>query len=183
MVDRHGFFSSRAAARFISDYDAAAVEEFVFEHHALPTGSYKKIFCSTLLRSQLTAKAIFGEDATFVVRPEFREFERKVFSLPLLRLPVGFWLVMARLLWFLGFNSKGIETFAQARQRARTCANILAGEAETHHAAILVAHGLLNNFIMLELRRMGWKLTDKGGSSFLAVNILQRRKADAESQA
>ncbi len=174
MVEKKGFFNSKAASQFISDYDAAKVEEFVFEHHALPAGTFKKVFCSTLVRSQLTARAIFGEEATLIVQPEFREFERKIFALPFLRLPVSFWLLSARILWFMGFNNKGIETFKQARQRARTCASMLVHEAQENHAAILVAHGLLNNFIMRELRRMGWKLNDKGGSGFLAVNILER---------
>ncbi|TXK45774.1 histidine phosphatase family protein [Pontibacter qinzhouensis] len=174
MVEKRGLYNFRAASQFISDYDAAHVEEFVFEHHALPAGAYKKIFCSTLIRSQLTAKAIFGDEAALVVMPEFREFERKVFALPWLRLPVTFWLAVARVLWFMGFNSRGIETFKQARKRAKQCATVLAQEAEENKAAIVVAHGLLNNFIMRELRRMGWRLQEKGGSGFLAVNIMER---------
>ncbi|WP_114783757.1 histidine phosphatase family protein [Botryobacter ruber] len=175
-VDRSGLFSAAAAGRFITEYDAAAVEDFVFEHHAIPTNGIKKVFCSTLVRSQLTARAIFGEEVELVVGHEFREFERKVITLPLLKLPLNFWLLSNRILWLLGLNNSGIETFREARNRARNCAELLADEAKVHDSAILVAHGLLNNFIKRELRRKGWIHTSRGGSSYLAVNIFEKEK-------
>jgi broad specificity phosphatase PhoE len=132
------------------------------------------VYCSTLLRSQLTAKAIFGEQVHLKVNHNFREFERKIFSLPLLRLPIWLWLVAARILWFLGFNSKGIETFKEAKQRARQCAELLQEDAYQNISTVLVAHGLLNNFIRWELKQMGWHLSINGGNSFLSVHVLTK---------
>ncbi|WP_245539678.1 histidine phosphatase family protein [Pontibacter roseus] len=173
-VSKKGFFSAADARTFISDYDAAEVEEFVLQHEAIPYKEVKQVYCSSLIRSQLTAKAIFGEDVELLVRHEFREFERRIFSLPLLRLPLRFWLLSARALWLLGFNSKGIETFLQARARARQGAELLAQEAEQKNTAILVAHGLLNNFIRRYLQQMGWKSTLHEGSGFLSVSVLEK---------
>ncbi|GAA4439906.1 hypothetical protein GCM10023188_36530 [Pontibacter saemangeumensis] len=172
MVTLKGLPNAVSARQYISDYDAAQVEEFVLQHEAIPYKEIKEVFCSTLIRSQLTAKGIFGEQVLLKVNHNFREFERKIFSLPLLRLPIRFWLVTARVLWFLGLNNKGIETFREARQRARRCAELLAEDAAARGTTVLVAHGLLNNFIRWELKRMGWHLSVNGSTSFLAVHVL-----------
>jgi len=177
VVSRKGFFSAATARQYIADYDAAEVEEFVLQHEAIPYKEIKVVFCSTLIRSQLTARAIFGEDVTLKTEHHFREFERKIFSLPRLRLPIRFWLVAARVLWFLGFNSKGIETFKEAKQRARTCAGKLAEDAAKNGTTVLVAHGLLNNFIQRELKRMGWHQTVQGGSGFVSLNVMEKNAA------
>ncbi|WP_276496814.1 histidine phosphatase family protein [Pontibacter litorisediminis] len=171
-VDRKGFFDAAAARRYISDYDTAQVEEFVLQHEALPYKQIRKVFCSTLVRSQLTARAIFGDGVELKIDPTFREFERRIFTLPLLRMPIKLWLLSARLLWFLGFNSRDIETFRQARARAREAAKLLDQDARQHQTTVLVAHGLLNNFIRRELRQLGWQESIKGGSSFLSVHML-----------
>lgn len=66
-VSRKGLFDAAAARQYISDYDAAQVEEFVMAHEGIPYQAVEKVYCSTLVRSQLTAKAIFGEDRKSVV--------------------------------------------------------------------------------------------------------------------
>lgn len=173
-VSKKGWFSVSAARQFISDYDTAAVEDFVLQQEELRAKEIKKVYCSTLVRSQLTAKAIFGEEVKLVSDHNFREFERRIFSLPLLRLPIHLWTFSARMLWFMGLNSQGIENFKQARGRAKSGAQVLAAEAQQQGIAVLVAHGLLNNFIRRELTRKGWHLVKRGGSGFLAVDILER---------
>lgn len=175
VVSKKGYFSTAAARSYISDYDAAEVEQFVLEHETIPYQEVRQVYCSTLIRSRLTARQIFGDEVELIERHEFREFERRIFSLPLLRLPIRLWLVSARLLWMLGLNSKGIETFTQAKQRAREAASFLAAEAEQNQSVILVAHGLLNNFIRWYLQDLGWKSTLHEGSGFLSVTILEKK--------
>lgn len=173
-VENSGWFDAAAARKYIADYDAAEVEKFVLQHEAIPYQEINKVYCSTLVRSQLTAKEIFGEDVQLKIEEDFREFERRIFTLPLVRLPIKLWLLSARILWFLGVNNKGIETFKQARRRARKCAALLADDAITHNTTVLVAHGLLNNFIKRELHNMGWKTVLNEGHKFLSVTVLQR---------
>lgn len=175
LVPDQGWFSASTARTYINDYDAAAVEAFVLQHESIPYQHITKVYCSSLIRSQLTAKAIFGEQVTLVASPEFREFERKIAPLPWLRLPIKFWLVLARVLWFLGFNKRGIESFKQARQRARRCALLLAQDAQTNQNTILVAHGLLNHFIRRELLKLGWTDNLKEGHGFVAVNVVAKK--------
>ncbi len=173
-LSRKGLFNHAAANKYISDYDAAAIEEFILKQETIPYEAIQKVYCSTLIRSQLTAKAIFGEQVQLKVDKVFREFERRIFSLPYLKLPIKLWLVSARVLWFLGFNSKDIETFKEAKQRARNCAETLAADATTHHTTVLVAHGLLNNFIRKELEQMGWQTKHNGGHGFVSVTVMQQ---------
>jgi broad specificity phosphatase PhoE len=175
LVSKKGYFSAANARTYLSDYDAAEVEAFVLEHAAIPYQEVKQVYCSTLVRSQLTARKIFGEEVELVVRHEFREFERRIFSLPLLQLPIRLWLVSARALWMMGLNSKGIETFREAKRRARQCAALLASDAASQPAVILVAHGLLNNFIRWNLQNMGWKSSLNEGSGFLSVTVMERK--------
>ncbi|MER2997004.1 histidine phosphatase family protein [Pontibacter populi] len=180
-VSSKGFVSASHARQYISDYDAAEVEEFVLTHEAIPFKDIRKVHCSTLVRSQLTAKAIFGEEVQLIIDANFREFERRIFSLPFIHLPIKLWLIGARILWFLGFNSRGIETFKQARQRARAAAMQLVNEATQETIAVLVAHGLLNFFIRRELKRLGWLQTIKGGSTFVSVNAFEYIPAEITS--
>ncbi|HEY4652198.1 MAG TPA: histidine phosphatase family protein [Pontibacter sp.] len=174
VVSSKGLFSAAAARQYISDYDAAQVGEFVLANETIPYKQITKVYCSTLPRAQLTAKAIFGEKVQLVTDAGFREFERRIFSLPWLRLPVKLWLFLARVLWFLGFNSHEIETFEEARFRARAAARQLAEEARRETIAVLVAHGLLNHFILRELKRMGWTQLVKGGNDYVSVNVVAR---------
>ncbi|PRY05734.1 histidine phosphatase superfamily protein (branch 1) [Pontibacter ummariensis] len=177
MVSTKGLFGEAEARQYISDYDAAQVEEFVLEHEAIPYKEVKQVYCSTLIRSRLTARAIFGDDVQLKEHKVFREFERRIFSLPLLRLPIRFWLITARVLWFFGLNNRDVESFSEARQRARRGAEILDSDARHNTTTVLVAHGLLNNFIKRELKRMGWLQTVKGGSGFVSVNVLEKHQA------
>ncbi|RIJ42734.1 phosphoglycerate mutase family protein [Pontibacter oryzae] len=173
LVKRKGFFDVKAARQYISDYDAAQVEKFVLRHEAIPYQQIRKVYCSTLIRSQLTARAIFGEQVSLQIDRVFREFERRIFTLPFIRLPISLWLIAARVLWFFGLNSSGIETFKQARARARQAARILAQDAMANQTTVLVAHGLLNSFIRRELKRLGWQQRIKGGNSFLSVHMFE----------
>ncbi|MDX5422395.1 MAG: phosphoglycerate mutase family protein [Hymenobacteraceae bacterium] len=173
-VSSQGLYTEVDARQYISDYDAAQVEQFVLSHEIIPYQEVGKVYCSTLVRSQLTARAIFGDEIKLQVDHGFREFERRIFSLPLIRLPIKLWLLSARILWFMGLNSKGIETFREARQRARDCAQLLARDAHSNNTTVLVAHGLLNNFIRRELRQMGWRTVQSDGHGFLSVTILEQ---------
>jgi broad specificity phosphatase PhoE len=173
-VSSTGWFNVEAARKFISAYDAAEVEKFVLEHEVIPYKEIDQVFCSTLIRSQLTAKAIFGENINLRIDKVFREFERRIFSLPFISLPIKLWLLLARLLWFLGLNNEGIETYKEARKRAKECAVTLAIDAKANKTTVLVAHGLLNNFISRDLQNMGWQLELNEGHKFLSVTMLQK---------
>ena len=108
--------------------------------------------------------------------PRFREFERKVLKFINMKLPLGFWVGASRIFWFAGMNKKDIESFKTAKRRARGNAAFLTSQVETNSAAVLVAHGLHNKYVLKYLRKLGWKLVRKGGSGYLAINVLAKPK-------
>jgi broad specificity phosphatase PhoE len=171
-VERSGFFNAKEATSFLAAYYAANLIKAPFNH---PTGLPKKVnkvYCSMLPRSIQTAVLLFGEEVELVQNEEFNEFQRRIFRLPLLKFPIEVWLAGARLLWMLGLNDHGIESFKEARQRARVCAENLANHAEIEHEVILVAHGFLNAFIRRALKKLGWIVINQSGNGYLGVTEL-----------
>lgn len=171
-VERSGFFNAREATCFISAYDEAGI---ISAAAALPVGlpeNPAKVYCSALPRAKQTALLLFGPQTKLVENAEFNEFQRRIFHLPLLRFPIEVWLTGARLLWMLGLNSRGIENFRQARERAFRCAETLARATETESTVILVAHGFLNAFIRQGLKRRGWQIVRHDGNAYLGVTEL-----------
>lgn len=176
-VTRAGFYNHSRAAQFIRDYDAAGIEAIINKPTGLPYEEVEKVYCSALPRAKQTALAIFGPDITLIENKLFNECERKILSLPLLRFPLKAWLAGARILWFLGLNSQGIETYKQARSRARQCASTLAQYAAEEKKTVLVAHGMLNLFIRRYLKKAGWQEVRHDGNGFLAVTQLVKQVA------
>ena len=173
-VARNGFFNSAEASKFLTDYDEANIIKTAFERPFGLPENLTKIYCSALPRAKQTARLLFGEEVELIENKDFNEFQRKIFSLPLLRFPIKFWLLGARLLWLSGLNSRGIETFRQAKLRAKRCAETLANAAETEKEVVLVAHGFLNAFIRRELKKLGWRVIRNDGNGYLSVTELTK---------
>ncbi|KAA9325059.1 histidine phosphatase family protein [Adhaeribacter soli] len=171
-VERSGYFNAGEACKFLTDYDAAGLVQTRFQRPAGLPEQLVKVYCSALPRAKQTARLLFGEDAELVENVDFNEFERKILRLPLFRFPIEVWLTGARLLWLLGLNDKGIETFGQARERARRCAQTLALKAEQEGVVVLVAHGFLNAFIRQALKKLGWQVVRHDGNAYLGVTEL-----------
>jgi broad specificity phosphatase PhoE len=174
-LSRSGLFSHEEAARYIHHYDLADIVSNLSLPDVSRLEHVKKIYCSPLNRAIQTAKALFGPEAALVIDKRFREFERKIARLPLLKLPIDAWLVGSRLLWFAGFNNRDIENFNQARSRAKDCARFLANQAEAEQTAVLVAHGMFNRFIRRYLRQQGWQLKQHQGNGFLAFSLMEKQ--------
>ncbi|GGK57247.1 histidine phosphatase family protein [Rufibacter glacialis] len=177
LVNRNGFFSKAEAAQYLQDYNEAAVEEVKERSEHLPLDQIQKVFCSTLPRAKATAVMLFGPEVELIEDATFREFENRIWGLPLGKLPLRWWQVTSRALWLLGLNQKDIESFKQAKVRAAQAAQHLAQEAESNGIAVLVAHGFLNEFIKRALRREGWQVVVEGGRGFVGVTKLEKASA------
>lgn len=173
-LSRTGFYSYQKAADYIKHYDLADIVSTLSLPDITRLEHVEKIYCSPLNRAIQTAKALFGAEAELVVDKRFREFERRIALLPVLSLPIDFWLITARLLWFAGFNSRDIENFKQARARAKDCAAFLEHRAEQESTVVLVAHGMLNRFIRRCLKQRGWTQKQHEGNGFLAISLLEK---------
>lgn len=169
---RAGFFNHIRAKQFINDYDAAGIETLINKPAGLPYAEIKRVHTSALPRAKQTALALFGPGVALVEDKIFNECERKILALPLLQFPIKVWLAGARLLWLMGLNSQGIETYRQARQRARQAAETLINYAAEEQNTVLVAHGMLNLFIKQFLKQTGWQIIRQEGNGYLAVTEL-----------
>jgi broad specificity phosphatase PhoE len=117
----------------------------------------KEVFTSSRPRAHESAKSL-APHATLLADPLFAEAPLASPKIPLLRMRVPKWAVMARLLWHAGYHP-GIENYAKARDRAREAADILTTRVMDGGAVALVAHGYFNAMIGRQLRRCGFQRT------------------------
>lgn len=116
--------------------------------------SLSAIYTSDKPRSQDSARALAPE-AELIADPLFVEAPLASPHIPLLRIRVPAWAVMARILWHAGYHPE-IENYRRTKQRAKHAADILMGRAREEGIAALVAHGYFNAIIGRELRRRGF---------------------------
>ena len=115
---KKGRRNRREAMQYIRDYDSVGVYKPEFIPLSLAPGDLTVIHTSSMNRSISTAEQVFDQKDLMKPNALFREFERKIFSFPHMRLPLKSWLVGSRVLWYLGLNKKGIESLSEAKQRA-----------------------------------------------------------------
>jgi broad specificity phosphatase PhoE len=115
----------------------------------------KDVFTSNRPRARESARTL-APHATLLADPLFAEAPLASPKIPLLRMRVPKWAVVARLLWHAGYHP-GIENYARARARAREAADILTARVMDGGAVALVAHGYFNAMIGRQLRRRGFQ--------------------------
>ena len=113
------------------------------------------IYTSTTLRATDSAKAL-APRAELIADPLFAEAPRASPRIPLLRMKVPKWAIVARILWHAGYHPE-IENYRKAKHRAAEAADILMSRAGTEGVSALVAHGYFNAMIGRELRRRGFR--------------------------
>jgi broad specificity phosphatase PhoE len=99
--------------------------------------------------------------------------------IPLIRMKVQKWAVVARLLWHAGYHPE-IETYAKARARAAQAADILTGKVMQGGAVALVAHGYFNAMIGRQLRRRGFTRTGSHRVHYWNAVIYDWKKGDTK---
>lgn len=107
-------------------------------------------------RRALDSARILAPNAELIVDPLFVEAPLAAPKIPLLKMRVQKWAVVARLLWHAGYHPE-IEPYARAAKRARDAANILMTRARIDGASALVAHGYFNYLIGRELKKRGYR--------------------------
>ncbi|MEM9896005.1 MAG: histidine phosphatase family protein, partial [Bacteroidota bacterium] len=170
-MNKKGWKTRKEAQAYIQEYDEVGIippkdKPFVLSENEVPA-----IHTSSLNRSISTANHLFSQHPHHEANPIFREFERKIFVFPNIKLPIKWWLTGSRLLWFTGLNKKGIESFREARARAKEAVAMLEADAFEHGKTVLVAHGLLNHYLARYFRKNGWKHVYNGGKDYLAQQV------------
>jgi broad specificity phosphatase PhoE len=112
------------------------------------------VFTSGKPRAQESA-AKLAPNAELIADPLFAEAPLAAPRIPLLRMKVPKWAVVARILWHAGYHPE-IENYRKSKHRASAAADILIARARSQGATALVAHGYFNFLIGRELRSRGF---------------------------
>ena len=166
-----GWRNRQDAKRYIVDYDSVGIYPPAFIPVDIRDGEVDKIYTSSINRSISTARLVFEQEDWLHSDSLFREFERKIFAFPNIKLPTKWWLAGSRVLWFLGMNNRGIERFSEAKARARRAAGVLEKDSIEQGKTLLVSHGLLNHFLSKYLKQRGWKQVYDGGNGYLSQKM------------
>jgi broad specificity phosphatase PhoE len=163
----HGF------RRYIDDYQDAGLDP----HSAPPrelldlVKGLDAVFTSRRPRAHESARSLLPE-AEIIADPLFEEAPLAVPRIPLLKMKVPLWAVMARIMWHAGYHPE-IENYRRAKARASRAADILLSRAEDG-AAVLVAHGYFNAMIGRVLRKRGFQRTGSHRVRFWNAVVYER---------
>jgi broad specificity phosphatase PhoE len=136
------------------EYDSAGVVGSPPEEILDLVPHHKCIVCSDLPRSIQSAKAL-GVEAIHCASAVFREMNIPYFDNTPVKMPLKYWVVLLRSLWFLGF-AKNTESISVAKARAKKASEKLMELADEHRSVLLVGHGFLNHYVAKELLGNNW---------------------------
>jgi len=173
-LNKKGWRNREEAIQFMQEYDSAIVFSFSKKPINPESVSIDTIFHSTLPRAKNTAQRAFADSKKLAGSTDFIEFERKAMKWPNMKMPTKFWTTGSRILWLMGLNDKNIESFREAKGRAKSNAEILTLKARQDGMVILVAHGLHNKYVKKYLKKLGWKLAHNSGNGYLSVKVMVR---------
>jgi broad specificity phosphatase PhoE len=112
--------------------------------------------------------------AEIIADPLFEEAPLAAPKIPLVKLKVPAWAVMARIMWHAGYHPE-IENYRRAKARAVSAADILLERAAGNDGdAVLVAHGYFNAMIGRVLRRRGFSRTGSHRVRFWNAVVYER---------
>lgn len=131
------------------------------------------VYTSGRKRSVDSARAL-APHAELIADPLFAEAPLASPPIPLLRMKVPKWAVMARILWHAGYHPE-IENYRRAKQRAMQASDILIARARDDGSAALVAHGYFNFLIGRELRRRGMQRSGAHRARFWNSVVYENR--------
>ena len=165
--------TSAMAQAYVDAYAKAPIIPFDSSLVVFNLPDYTTIYCSNLRRAYETAQAIFGSDCNLLVDAQFREFETTIVAQQnTLSLPLLMWQTISRAAWVMGLNQANIESYKEARERARQVAIRLALLAEEEQTVVVVAHGMLNRSVSRWLKQNGWRITQKQGHINIGATVL-----------
>ena len=176
-VKKFGICTASMAQAYVTAYNKAPIIPFDTSLVNVRLQKRRVIHCSTLRRAHETAHAIFGDQHEVVPDDIYREFETRIVGAGnVYKLPLVIWQSVSRIGWVMGLNTKDIESYGNAIDRAHKAATQLENLAQQEQLTILVAHGMLNRSIAKELKRRGWQLKQKQGHINIGATILEKER-------
>jgi broad specificity phosphatase PhoE len=177
VMNKKGWKNRKEAIRYMEMYDSVGVYDFEKKPICLRKMDLKVVYTSKLPRAMDTAEKTFGQSVPSEAYALFNEFERKVIKFPNIKLPRRFWSISTRVVWMMGMNKKGIESFSQAKDRSRRAAFFLDDKAENDEKVVLFSHGFLNKYVKRYLKKQGYKLVNLEGQKYLGAYYFYKIKS------
>ena len=126
------------------------------------------IVASDLARSVDSAKICVGKEPDLKLK-QFREMD-----IPRYKFPFSFkaytWLIISRIFWLAGFSGK-VESFKNAKIRAKNSAKELQELANIHGKVAFFGHGMFNKYIAKELNSLGWRGASTGKKYWSVIKL------------
>lgn len=160
-IEKHLRLNAAEFGAWVEKYNASGIDT----EHTPPQGAIEQAsqcavtVCSHLPRSLESARAL-GIECIGICDATFREMDMPYAKWPFPKLSLPMWSVFFRLAWAFGYSAN-VESFKAAKERARRCAEHLAGLATAHGSVLFVGHGSINWFIARHLKSMGWFCSEK----------------------
>ena len=171
--------SHREFGAYIDAYEAAGLDPASLPPREIAdlVKELNFVFTSGRPRAHQSACAL-APHAELTADPLFAEAPLASPPLPLIRMRVQKWAVMARVLWHAGYHP-GVENYAETRTRAGQAADILMSKVKDGGAVALVAHGYFNAMIGRQLRQRGFQRSGSHRVHYWNAVIYDWKKGDA----
>jgi broad specificity phosphatase PhoE len=175
-LSKNGWYTAKMAQEYSRIYDLVKVYDFEKIPVCIFPDDVDTIYSSNLVRAKNTAAKLNINHIPVKSSSLFREFERDIITIPILKMPLMFWLGMSRIMWYSRLHSQTTESKKAANKRSEMVADALIKKSEEKSNAILVAHGMLNKKLVKTLSKRGWDKVYDNGNSYLSVKILAKAK-------
>lgn len=175
-LKKKGWKNRKEAVRYKEMYDSVGVYDFDKKPICLRENEVAVVYTSKLRRAINTAEKTISDNIQIDSFGMFNEYQRKVICFPNIKMPRRFWSITGGILWMLGFNHKGIETFSEAKNRSRRAAFFLDEKATNNKKAVLFSHGFLNRYINRYMKKLGYKSINLHGSKYLGAYYFYKIK-------
>lgn len=161
--------------RYIDEYEEAGLDPSDLPPEELQdlVAEIATVFTSHKRRAHESARAL-APNADLIVDPLFVEAPLPGPLIPLLKMRVPKWAVVARILWHAGYHPQ-IENYRKVKRRAVSATDILVRRAQTDGTAALVAHGYFNFLIGRELGRRGFRKSGSHRAKFWNAVVYEKR--------
>ena len=174
-IDNSHKINASSLSSWIEEYDSAPIHT-----ESLPScETIKHVQCSDVVLTSTLKRAI---DSANVLGGEVVE-QNKLFneaaipevSIPYLKLKPKSWLVVLRLMLFLGLGKKDTSLKA-SKVQAKEAVKILLEYVTKHNHVVLVGHGGMNWLLGKELVKEGWVLEGKVSHENWGATVLHKSK-------
>ena len=171
-----GLISSVEFQAWVQKYDESSLTKASRPDRELLdlASSASLVVCSSLKRSVDSGKLLANSDQ-ILINSIFNEAELPVNNWRGVNLTSSFWLIILRVLWFLGY-SNGAESRSEAGVRATRAAQMLSELSSEHGHLMFVGHGIFNRLLGEALLDLGWKAQRRSQSRYWSYAVYEFQK-------